>query len=306
MHTISDINKEYSGKVDPLDLELIVAHALGKPREFVLAHPEIEITGHQSSVISKHIGRRIKDEPVAYIVGHKEFYGLDFEVNGHTLIPRPETEMLVDLALDELRISNQESKNNNTTIRQYDNIVVDVGTGSGNIIISIAKAIEKVKVQSSKFKTIATDISKDALEVAKKNARRHGVENEIQFLHGNFLDPLLNSNQLTELKAKKLILLANLPYLSTEIYSTAKPDVKNYEPKSALLSDDSGLSHYEKLFKQIKLLVTDYRLLITAIIEFSPEQKDKLEEMIKDCFPEAKTEFKKDLSGKWRMAVIHA
>lgn len=285
---ILDIKRKYHNKLDLLDLELLIANAIKKPREFVLAHPEYKLTKNQELKTKNLIFRRIKGEPLAYILRHKEFFGLDFKVNKNTLVPRPETELLVEEALDLLR-SMLRSKVRNI-------VVADVGTGSGNIIISVAKAIKN-------FKFFGTDISGRTLKIAGYNAKKHGVDKKIKFLKGNLLEPFTQDTKY-KIQDTNLIILANLPYLSPAIYKSTMADVKKYEPKTALLSDNHGLAHYKKLLKQIKLLVTSYGLLVTIVLEISPEQKPRLAKIIKKYFPSAKIEFKKDLARKWRACIV--
>ncbi|HRY82234.1 MAG TPA: peptide chain release factor N(5)-glutamine methyltransferase [Candidatus Moranbacteria bacterium] len=282
---IKDYFNKYSSKLDSLDLELIIAHALKKSREFILAHPEYNLNKKQEERIKKYVKRRLKHEPIAYILGQKEFYGLDFKVNKHVLIPRPETEHLVE---EVLKISPKNST------------IIDLGTGSGNIIISLAKNLK------TRNKFIGIDISKKALCVAEYNAKKNKVDKKIKFIQSDLLNYFFTKSQ--KLKANKLIIVANLPYLSEIIYSKTSPDVKNFEPKSALLSGIDGLNHYEKLFRQIKKLeAKSYPPAgeagkLKAILEISPEQKQKISKLIKKYFPKAKVEFQKDLAGKWRVA----
>ena len=290
---IQEIIKKYNGRIDSLDLELILAHSLNKTREFILTYPEYSINSRQNSIISKNIRRRVEGEPIAYIVGHKEFYGLDFIVNKHTLVPRPETEQLVDTALNELKVKSQKSKV----------FIVDIGTGSGNIIISTAYNIQH-SVNSKNIQCFATDISKNALATAKKNAKIHGVDKKIRFFIGDLLSPFIENCKL-KIENSTLVVVANLPYLSKEIYQSAATDVKKYEPKSALYSDKAGLAHYEKLLKQIKNISKSYKLeAISCFLEFSPEQKRPLEKLIRNILPRAKIFFTKDLAGKWRVCKI--
>lgn len=310
---ISEIIKGYGKKLDFLDLEIIIANSLGKPREFVLAHPEYKLVKSRKSKVIKNIKKRMRGEPIAYITGHKEFYGLDFIVNENTLIPRPETELLVESVIKEMR---------DTRYAIRDTFVIDVGTGSGNIIVSVAKNLchsehsEESRTNTHDFLSngvlhcvqddnttyFATDVSKKALTAAKKNAKIHKVDGKIKFLHGNLLDPILKTKKL---KIDKLIVLANLPYLSKKIYSSAPVDVKKYEPKSALYSPEQGLQHYKRLLLQIKKLpITDYRLPIAVFLEISPEQKQPTTKLIKNIFPEAKISFEKDLARKWRVCKI--
>ncbi|HAV11298.1 MAG TPA: peptide chain release factor N(5)-glutamine methyltransferase [Candidatus Moranbacteria bacterium] len=299
--TIKNIIQKYKNKLDAFDTEIIIANSLAKPREFILTHPEATVTSHQSSVIEKNIGRRIKGEPLAYITEHKEFYGLDFSVNKHTLIPRPETEILVEDSLKLLRNMLASTKHDEDGLRsQSDGIAVaDIGTGSGNIIISLAHELKNNKHVS----LFGIDMSEDALEVAQKNAKLHKVADDVDFLHGSLLEPLIRNLKL-EIRNSKIVILANLPYLSKDIYESAPKDVKDFEPKSALYSPKQGLGHYEELLSQIKESLACRMAHVTCYMEISPEQKTSLQDLIKEIFPEAKTEFKKDLAGKWRVAKV--
>ncbi|MDZ4384789.1 MAG: HemK/PrmC family methyltransferase [Candidatus Moranbacteria bacterium] len=179
MRTITDIRKEYFKKLDYLDLELIIAHALKKSREFVASHPEYELSGARLAAIQSFVVRRAKHEPLAYILGHKEFYGFDFKVTPNTLIPRPETESLVEDVLRHLQAADRGQKT-----------VIDIGTGSGNIIISLARILSDSKFQIPNSKFYGIDISKEALRIAKHNAKSNGVSEKIKFLHGNLLEPM--------------------------------------------------------------------------------------------------------------------
>jgi release factor glutamine methyltransferase len=179
------------------------------------------------------------------------------------------------------------------TKKQKTNII-DVGTGSGNIIISLAKN----STLDSKF--FGIDISTAALKIAKQNAKTNGVSEKIKFFHGSILEPIIENCKL-KIENSRMIILANLPYLSQEIYAATLPNVKKFEPKSALYSPKEGLSHYEKLFKQIVKLNPAN---CTIFLEISPEQKTKLPRLIKKYLPKSKVEFKKDLANKWRVCRI--
>ena len=279
----------YQGKINHLELDLIFSHVIKKTREFILIHPEFKITKTQVLKIKELINRRLKHEPIAYILGEKEFYGLPFKVNKNTLIPRPETEQLVEQALRKI----QDTRYNNQTI-------IDLGTGSGNIIISLVKNLESLKFRVSSFKFYGVDISSKALAIAKQNAKLNKVEKKIEFIKGNLLSPVISNPQSVIRKSKELIIVANLPYLSKEIYEDTMPDVKNFEPKSALYSSKEGLDHYEKLFSQIKKL----KIQTNIFLEFSPEQKKSLNTLTKKYFPKAKLKFQKDLAGKWRILEV--
>lgn len=286
MKKISEIQNEYRRKIDHFDLEILIAKSLKKTREFIIAHSNQTLTKKQLNILEKNIQRRILNEPIAYIFGEKGFYGLDFKVNKHTLIPRPETEMMIDDVIKILR---------NTM--SHNTVIVDVGTGSGCIIISIAKLLEK------NIKYYATDISKEALKVAKKNSQIHKVAKKIKFFYGNLLDPILNKK--IKLKTTNLIITANLPYLSKKIFESAPKDVKNFEPKSALYSTKNGLAHYEELLKQLSIFFQrEKNVNAICLLEISPEQKNILHNKIKSIFPKAKISFQKDLAKKWRLCKI--
>ena len=235
----------------------------------------------------------MRGEPLAYILGQKEFYGFNFNVNKHVLIPRPETELLVELAVKGI-------KNIKTKDQKSKTIIIDIGTGSGNIIISLAKELKKSKLRITNYELLATDISAKALAVARQNAKLYKIANKIKFLHGDLLKPILQATNYKS-RATRMIILANLPYLSDSIYKAAAFDVKKYEPKSALLSPKEGLAHYGKLFEQIKLLIKSCKPQVICFFEISPEQKNRVIRLLKSYFPQVKIAFYRDLAKKWRI-----
>lgn len=285
--TIEKILKEYRGKLDHLDIELIIANSLAKTREFVLTHPEHKPTGAQIAKINSFAHRRGKHEPLAYILGYKEFYGLNFKVTTNTLIPRPETELLVEEAIQEVRSKQKELR------------IIDIGTGSGCIIISIAKEFKNI---SAEFYGI--DISRNALQVAKKNSKTHNVEKKITFLKGNLLEPIIKTGKLSVANCQPLIILANLPYLDSEWKNLLKStDTKGlkFEPSIALYAGKDGLDAYRKLSEQIIKLKERTKIPMTIFCEIGHTQKKEMEKIF--SFAD-KISFKKDLSGKWRVCKI--
>lgn len=230
-----------------LDAEILLSHVLKKSREFILTYPEKKLSDKQIAKFNDFTKKRLQYEPIAYITSQREFYGLDFKVNKHTLIPRPETEILVE------NILKMNPKNKT---------IFDLGTGSGNIIISLAKNLK------NKNNYFGVDISLKALAVAKHNAKKNKVEKKIKFIKSDLLNYFIKNNLIIK-KFNNLIIIANLPYLSKKIYSSCTNNVKKFEPKSALLSGIDGLDHYEKLFQQLKKisLIIDNCLLI---LEISP------------------------------------
>ncbi len=293
MSAIKDILAKYHSKIAALDLELLIASTINKPREFVLAHPEYKIPVTRNPKLEAWIKRRMEHEPIAYILGQKEFYGLNFRVNKNTLIPRPETELLVEKVISYLQLVN--GKNKKITI-------VDIGTGSGNIIITLAKLWTSDVQKRHPLSFYGIDISAKALAVAQKNSTLHKVNKAIKFLQGSLLEPILKNTRY-QIPDTRYLVVANLPYLSKSIYAGVSRDIKKYEPKSALLSGKNGLAHYEKLLIQIKKLsVVGCRL--SVFMEISPEQKSALQKLLKSFFLKVKIAFHRDLSGRWRVCQI--
>lgn len=268
--TIKQLLYFASNKIDKLDAEILLSHTLGKPREYILAHPEKKINLFKKINFKNYINRRKNNEPVAYITGHKEFFGLNFIVNKFTLVPRPETEIIVEEALKEMK--------------KNDYLLVDVGTGSGCIPISISK--------NKNTKAYATDISQKALKTAKKNAKKHNVS--INFLHGNLLEPFIKLKK----QKQNILITANLPYLTEEQF--AKELSISREPKLALVAKEQGLFLYKELLKQIK----DFSNTI-CFFEIDPLQTEKIKIIIKNTLPKSKIEILKDLSGNNRVVKIN-
>jgi release factor glutamine methyltransferase len=289
--TIAELQREFltdNKRIAPEDFFILLAHVLGKDKVFILSHPEYKISAANESRARNFFFRRMHNEPVAYVLGYKEFYGRNFIVTKDTLIPRPETEMIVDLAIEEIK------KLKAKRIKKIS--VVDVGTGSGNIIISLAK---QPKIKNCEFWGL--DISKNTLTVALRNAKKHNVNKKIKFLQSDLLEKLW-SNKIIKQSAH-IIITANLPYLSPGIYNNTAKDVRDFEPKNALISGQKGLTHYYRLLKSLKN--TGKPQSITLFLEISPEQKFVLKKYASKLFFGAQIEIKKDLAGKARVLEIH-
>lgn len=278
------------GSIDPLDRELLLAWALKRDRIFVLAHPEHQISERQLQRFRKIIARREQGEPLAYILGEKEFFDLLFHVNRSTLIPRPETELLVESALN--HIKNKISKVKNERI-----VVIDVGTGSGCIIISLVKSLQvPYSILHTPYSFLAADISKRALSMAEKNAKRHGVKEEIAFIQSD----LLKNIELQLKPFDELLVLANLPYLSEQLYKNTDSTVHNFEPKTALVSGQDGLDHYRRLLVQLSTLAKTKK--VTFWLEISPEQAAHIPALLSE---QGVTHFQAlpDLTGRARLVT---
>ncbi len=269
-----------SADIDRLDAELLLAHATSKDRAFLAAHPEHKLSISELWRFLRNVRRAQLHEPIAYITGHKAFFGLDFAVDSRVLIPRPETELMVERALEIL-----------TSTPHH---VIDVGTGSGCIAISIA-------VRSPKTTITATDVSNDALAIAKHNAQQHKVDTQITFVQNDLLNNL-NHESLSDLP---LLFTMNLPYISTAQYKTLQPNVKNFEPKLALESGDDGLDLYRKIFAQIATLQKKRpEKSIRLLCEIDPSQTQHIKKTIHDLLPYRDIAIHQDLAGHDRMVEI--
>jgi len=273
-------------KFPHLEAEILLSHILKKPREYLFAHPETELTKRQVSGFRFQVSERLREVPIAYITGEKEFYGLKFLVNKNILIPRPETELMVEEAM-------RLAKSIKTAVT-----FIDIGTGSGCIAITLTKLLAGFRFQVSGFRFYASDISKKSLVVAKKNAKFNGVDNNIKFFNGDLLTPLIKKLK-TENCNLTTIILANLPYL-TPAQIKKSPTLK-FDPKLALSAGPDGLKYYRQLFKQILQLKLQKFILLC---EIDPSQKSIIKRLAKIILPPHKLELKKDLRGHNRLAVI--
>ena len=266
-----------------LEAEVILADTLGRTRAFVLAHPEYLLKPAEAGRFARLLRRRLKGEPLAYILGHQEFYGLDFAVNKNVLVPRPETELLVDEML-------KEPLDSNTAI-------IDLGTGSGAIIVSLAKNIKA----NAKF--IAVDLSAKALTVARKNAKLQQIDKKIEFLQGDLLEPLLQDVKTRPRRVKNLKIAANLPYVpSAYLDKLDTPDTipLKFEPRLALDGGTDGLDLYRQLAKQLAELAKLYPdLEIKVFAEIQPGQGAGMRQIFGP-----QTTILKDYCHKDRLAII--
>lgn len=295
--TIAELQREFllsgENRIAPEDFFILLAHATKNEKTFLLAHPEHTLTPEETVATRNFILRRQKHEPIAYITGHKEFYGLDFRVTPDTLIPRPETEHIVELVHDQILNTKYQIPNKIT--------IIDVGTGSGNIIISLAKSLSSRSVLlDSHFTFFASDISSRALSIARENAHSHNADQMITFLEGSLLEPY--TKQRLGLDAH-LIITANLPYLSESLYEATSPDVHDFEPKGALRSEQAGLSHYLRLLQEVRVLRSEHNS-VTLFLEISTEQGAPLTDRILVLLPQAQVVIHKDLAQRDRVVEI--
>lgn len=273
-----------------LDAEILLAFALKKTKEYLHTHPEKKLTSNQLKKYNSLINRRAKLEPVAYLINHKEFFGLGFYVDKNVLIPRPETETLVEEALKIAYLPRRRRRVEAGKLKAKSYKLIDIGTGSGCIAVALAKNLPKAKI-------IAIDSSSKALKIAKKNARINKVSKRIKFIKSN----LLTASQLSIVNCQ--LLTANLPYLTPAQYKQ-NPELK-HEPKNALVAGPDGLKYYRQLFHQIskqyshEFANNSHKL----VIEIDPSQTFKIKKLIKKYHPESKIQIKKDLSGLDRVVI---
>jgi len=274
-----------------LDAQVLLTYTLLKEKSFLLSHPEMPLTNAQYARIKRLVNRRKKGEPIAYITGHKEFYGLDFLVNKNVLIPRPETEQLLHeaKAIIDYRLSN--IGKNVPLNNQYSGFdILDMGTGSGCMIIHLANELFKIKNLKFKINLYASDISKKALYVARKNARRHEVSDQIRFIYSD-----LYSNK--RMPKKYDLIIANLPYVPHQVKSQ-KTKVKssiNFEPKIAIYAGDNGSEVIKRFIKESKVRLNDGG---SILLELDPRNADAIAQFAKGIFPTAEIKVSKDLA-KW-------
>jgi len=255
-----------------LDAEVLLAHALGTTRAQLHAHPQRELSSAELASYRQLVERRAQREPVAYIVGHKEFYGLDLFVDNRVLIPRPETELLVERSIGIARA-------------QGLFLIADVGTGSGAIAVSLALHLPQALVY-------ATDASPGALEVAACNCRCHGVEGRVRLLQGHLLEPLLEPIDL---------IVANLPYVSQAELAQLPPEIGRYEPREALSGGPDGLDHIRRLLAQAGRYL---RLPGVILLEIGATQGKAVTALARCHFPAAKVEIAKDYAGLDRVVMV--
>ncbi len=261
-----------------LDTEVLLAHVLGWNRARLYARPEHPLTQAEQDAFLSAVQRRAQHEPVPYIVGHREFYRLDFVVDRRVLIPRPETELLVGKALDiALR---QEAGRGQP-------LLADVGTGSGIIAVSLAVNLPRAIVYG-------TDTSPDALAVAAANAARHKVADRVHLLPGDLMQPV---------PERVHIITANLPYIPAGRLPGLAPDVVEYEPLSALDGGPDGLQPIRRLLAQAgEWLLPEG----ATILEIGAEQGADVLALAHQHYPQARVELLPDDAGLDRVVCIQA
>lgn len=224
-----------------LDSELMLGSILGRSRAYLLTHPELHLDSAQAARWTSWLRKRAEHYPIQYLLGNQEFYGRGFAVGPGVLIPRPETELLVDVCLERLDAMALPKPK-----------VLDVGTGSGAIAVTLAAERPRLRVT-------ATDISRRALAVAKRNAACYGCESRIEFLEGRGLTPLAGR------RARWDLVVSNPPYVPTADRGRVDRSVAAHEPAAAVFAGPDGLEMYETLLKGCPSVMTPSSPLVVEI-----------------------------------------
>lgn len=292
--TIGDIFTEITQDLHAIDAEIIIAHVLQKNRVFVVAHKDHALTQQEVDTIKKLATKCMHGCPIAYITGKKEFYGRDFIVSEETLVPRPETELLISTIIEKLK---KESVQNI--------LFCDIGTGSGIIPITLKKELDPHNNKKG-FSFIATDISKEALDVAQKNSCTHNANN-ISFFNADLLNDQKLRSILLHTSKENIIITANLPYVDIEdreeLLTKKESFALKHEPHISLWSSDFGLSYYKKLITQTQELAdnTTQQKNICSFYEIDPKQVKKIKEYITHISPQSTIIVFRDLAHRPRL-----
>jgi release factor glutamine methyltransferase len=259
-----------------VEAELLLGHVLGISKTQLYTEPERALTSAETKHLRRLIQRRLDHEPTAYILGHYEFYGIDFCIDCHTFIPRPETELLVEKAVELAhRISHPGQQIT----------VADVGTGCGAIAVSLALALPQAKIY-------ATDISTSALRVAGMNCQRHWVNSQVELLQGNLLEPLPQPVDM---------IVANLPYIKDWEFRDLSPEIRNFEPTIALAGGEDGLDKIQQMLEQMPGKL-NYGACF--LLEIGQGQGKMVTSLIKRYFPQAIIELIPDLGSIERVVKV--
>lgn len=256
-----------------LDAQVLVSFLLGKPRAWILAHNDHILSSGEESALETMLSRLENGEPLPYMLGRWEFFGLEFYLSPVTLIPRPETELLVEQALSWLG-ANPDRR-----------LAADVGAGSGCIAVTLAVNIKDLKI-------IASDLSLPALSVARLNALKHGVSDRVEFLQTDLLSCLDTRFDL---------ICANLPYIPSSMLKTL--NISSYEPRLALDGGTDGLDQIRRLLDAAPMIISDSGLVL---IEIEASAGETTLSLAKGCFTDAQVRIHQDLAGRDRLITIQS
>jgi len=261
-----------------LSADMLLSHVLELTRIELYTQYNNAVAKEHLDRLHELVKRAGQHEPVAYLVGRTEFYSLGLEVNAHCLIPRPETELLVQKAIEFLRT------------RSGVQHVCDLCTGSGCIAVAIAKNFPEAKVT-------ATDISDAALAVAARNVEKHQLEDRVELLCGDLFEPLVPHLDVTQWD----LIVCNPPYVSTAEYETLEKNVKDYEPKLALMAGDDGLDVYRRIGKSIGRYLKPGGALL---LEIGYAQGPAVRELLTETALFAEITVEKDVHNNDRIVTV--
>jgi len=230
----------------PLAAELLLMHALGRDRTWLYTHPEALLTVEDDTRYASFLARRAAGEPAQYITGHQEFWGLMLEVTPDVLIPRPESEHVIEAALERIGSRREDAL-----------LIVDIGTGSGCLAIALAKELPAAEI-------FATDISAAALEVARRNGQRHGVAERVHLIPGDLLEPFF-LDMTAGARPEFDLIVSNPPYVARRDEASLLREVREHEPELALYGGETGTEIYGPLFQQAQALLKPGGAIVVEI-----------------------------------------
>ncbi len=254
----SDFLKEKQIESPRLSAEVLLAYQLTINRVKLYLNLEQPLNEQEVSGYRELIRRRIQREPLQYITKVQEFWSLDFIVDPRVLIPRPETELLVEQAIKHIH--------NASLVTDHPFRILDLGTGSGALAVTLAKEIPNAII-------VATDISQEAIDLACVNAEKHQVSDQIEFLLGDLWQPLNNQDLTFD------IIVSNPPYVSMEEYKDLQAEVRDYEPRIALNGREGGMYYIRKIIKGCRAFLNSGGCLM---LEMAPAQTEQALELIKE------------------------
>jgi release factor glutamine methyltransferase len=260
-----------------IEARILLGHATNLSPVQIYTEPQQILSPEEEGSLQRLIKRRLRHEPTAYILRHREFYGIDFYVDHRVLIPRPETEILVDASL--------QFAGSRSCYLKRPLLIADIGTGCGAIAISLALNLPGSKIY-------ATDMSSSALEVAGLNCRHHQVEGQVTLLRGNLLEPLPEPVDL---------MVANLPYVKNSELPYLSPEIAEFEPGIALNGGESGLDCIRQLLEQVAEKINTGGCLL---VEIGQNHEKEVTWLIRSCLHGANFEFIMDFSAINRAVKI--
>src|SRR3990172_5993940 len=264
-----------------LDAQVLLAHIIGKPRTWIISHLEVEITPKEQGRFNVALIKLEAGEPLAYILGKWGFFGVEFDITKDVLIPRPETELLVEKAIAWLQAHPEKRT------------IADIGTGSGAIAVSIALNVPHAKI-------LATDISPTALRVAKRNAQKFNIHHQIEFAECDLLPESKVESQKSDLRPSTFDLIcANLPYSPTQ--TMRRLPIYGREPTLALDGGSDGFDLYRRLFKLIPDWLAPHGMIL---LEVESSLGAQTMDLASKFFPNAEINLYQDLAGKDRLLSI--